>query len=477
MLRRFLPVRWVLRELGKMRTAIGLLGLCALASLAATWLPQGAAIQDYVARYGARQAWWLDFFGLTDVVRAWWFIGLLAILLASVAVCLGRNGPAALREILRRRPPRAAAQTPALRRGGSLPPKLQNNLGQASRMLRRLGYLLAHGGVLLIALGGLLTGFAGWRGVLNLRDGETDRMVLVFRGDKVTAHRLPFTLINRELDIEQFGNGMPRRFATTLQVDGKASMLVEVNHPLTVDGYTIYQATFGDGGSGVKGLGVSLRDGAMVPFGGKVHEAATLVDGTRIELLDFRPNTVESMVDENGKRLPPVDVGPSLDYLVQPPDAPARQLRSYLMHPAVLGVADAQDEDTGKVGYAPVWLGVVEPQLWPVVARLAESGFSDFTQGAGLALFKHAAGPVLARLPESRRMVAGLGVLQAVKTLRGLGLTHLVLAQDYDLKRYSGLQVAYDPGAQVFWLGAVLGALGVMLMLVGGQRLPRGRRA
>lgn len=443
---------WLLRELGKMRTAVLLLALAALASVLATWIPQSLPVQDYVAKYGAATAKLLMAVSLTDVVRAWWFVGIFGFLLLSVSVCLYRNGYGALRTMA------------SLWFTGLLSTSPPDRL----RFARRAGYLLVHGGVLLLAGGALLTGLVGWRGVLNLRENETDRMVLSFHGNSATPHRLPFEVTNKGFTVEQFANGMPKRFATDLE-SGGVRYVSEVNAPAQIGGYTFYQAGFGDGGSTIKAEGLELNGGRLVPFSGKVHEVAKLADGTKIELLDFRTNTVESMFDETGKRLPPVDVGPSLDYLVQPPDAAARQLRSYLMHPAVLGVAERQD-DNGAVIYSPVWLGVVEPQLWPVVAQLAASKHDDFTQGGGLALFKQQAAPVLAGIPESRRVAAGLGVLQAVRTVRELGLTHLIFARDYELRRYSGLQVAYDPGVWVFWLGAIAGALGVLLMVFTNRR-------
>jgi cytochrome c biogenesis protein ResB len=340
------------------------------------------------------------------------------------------------------------------------------------RLCRKVGYLLVHSGVLMVAVGALLTGLVGWRGVMNLREGESDNVVLSFHGNTATPHLLPFQVTNKGFTVEQFATGMPKRFATELERGGKR-YVSEVNHPAHIRGYTFYQAGFGDGGSTIKADGVSVygdgADGALVPFTGKVHEAATLADGTRIELLDFRTNTVESLFNEVGKRLPPVDVGPSLDYLVQPPDAGARQLRSYLMHPAVLGVAERAD-DNGAAVYTPVWLGIVEPQLWPVVSKLAAMKFDDFTTGAGLAAFKQTAAPVLETLPENKRVEAGLGLLQAVKMVRETGLTHLIFARDYTLRRYSGLQVAYDPGAMTFWVGALLGLIGVMLMVFTNRR-------
>ena len=50
---------------------------------------------------------------------------------------------------------------------------------------------------------------------------------------------------------------MPRDFASDVVVtDKKTGKVIEqtirVNHPLTVDGVTLYQASFADGGSGLK---------------------------------------------------------------------------------------------------------------------------------------------------------------------------------------------------------------------------------
>lgn len=54
---------------------------------------QGLPIQDYVAEYGVFWARVLWYTGLTDVFRAWWFVGILVFLLTSVSVCVVRNGP------------------------------------------------------------------------------------------------------------------------------------------------------------------------------------------------------------------------------------------------------------------------------------------------------------------------------------------------------------------------------------------------
>lgn len=487
-------LRKVLHALGLMRTAVLLLALSALASMAGTVVEQGLPIQDYVKAFGPFWARVLWYSGMTDVFRAWWFLGIQAILLASVSVCVVRNGPRIWRQVVK----------------GGFRGSGVTGLGWR---LNRLGYFLVHIGVLGVAVAGLVSGLAGWRGTLNLREGEADHVALVWKGVRAMPEFLPFTVANKGFAIEQYPSGMPKRYMTTLGFDcgagqgrekeGFAAMpsfvhkenlvdsvaakkngssfalraasvesavrggcvekVVEVNRPVRWGAYTFYQASFGDGGSAIKGEGINVRDGTVVPFSGHVYEAAKLNDGTRVEILDFRPFTVETMKGER-----PHDVGPSVDYLVQPPDAPARQLRAYLNYPEIVGVADGQKvggAQDGMVVYRPVLVGLRdygdtglrEGEFWRMVARVAAG--KDF---------KAVVGPVLAGVRDEKQRVAdGLAVMQAAKVVKELGLTHVLVLRDFDLKRYSGLQVAYDPAADFFWLFACVLLLGVVVMVVG----------
>lgn len=464
-------IHQVVHGMGQMRTAVVLLGLCALASMAGTLVVQGLPIQDYVAEYGVFWARVLWYSGLTDVFRAWWFVGILFFLLSSVSVCVVRNGPQIGRQM--RLPARVPAGKPALavdetqlraagfRRMGEVDGTVLWQRGT----LNRVGYFLVHIGVLGVAVAGLISGFVGWRGTLNLREGEQDKVVLVWKGMEATPVFLPFSVRNDGFEIEQYPSGMPSRYATQLRFDGGPKQVVEVNHPLRHGAYAFYQASFGDGGSEIKGKGINLADGRLVPFEGHVYEKAKLGDGTRIEILDFRPFTVETF-----KGVRPTDVGPSVDYLVQPPDDVALQLRAFLNHPGILGIADGQQvggQNDGAVIYRPVRLGAPEGSgiaaevWWRMLARV--SAGEDF---------KQVAGPELATIAdETLRIETGLQLMQAAKAARELRLSYVLLLEDFTLKRYSGLQVAHDPGATPFWLASCLLVLGVMLML--GRKFSR----
>lgn len=482
----------LLHQLGLMRSAVGLLALCALVSMVGTLIPQGLPLQDYVAVFGPVGALVLWHSGLTDVFGAWWFLAVLAVMLTSVAVCLFRNGPLIYRHIFV--PEKVPGEAHRVLWEPKEPPLLPvldlRALGfkhvavvegydvWQRGVLNRVGYFFVHIGILGIATAGLLTGLTGWRGTLNLREGETDNVALVWRGSRATPHFLPFTVTNQKFEIERYPSGMPRRYVTTLRFEGSGRaggmgllalhwgngnlvgkvMRVEVNRPVAYGAYRFYQAGFGDGGSLVRGLGLSLQDGRNVPFEGRIYDRTMLPDGTRIELLEFRPVTVEALP---GRSV--ADVGPSLDYLVQPPDAPARQLRAFLNHPDVVGVAEGEKTVAGvaTVIYRPVLLGIKDVQLWPLAARVARG--EDY---------KSVVAPVLRQIPdEQARVTAGLAVMQASRQLGDLGLTHLMVLRGFELYRYSGLQVTYDPAAPLFWVSALVLVLGVMLMM--GRRLVR----
>ena len=98
-----------------MNLAITLLVVVAVASAIGTVLQQNQAYPDYVLKFGP---FWFEAFrrlGLYDIYGAGWFVGILAFLILSTSVCLYRQVPGMLREMLRfratSRPVRCAVST------------------------------------------------------------------------------------------------------------------------------------------------------------------------------------------------------------------------------------------------------------------------------------------------------------------------------------------------------------------------------
>jgi hypothetical protein len=127
-------VRRIIRGLRSIRFAIILMALIAAASLVGTLIEQGPYNPDAaIARYGRALGLLIGLLGLNQLYSAWWFLGLLALLALSVAVC---------------------------------------TFSGARFSLRKTFTLITHASILLIVAGAILRGIAGVDGMLALEKGQ-----------------------------------------------------------------------------------------------------------------------------------------------------------------------------------------------------------------------------------------------------------------------------------------------------------------
>ena len=92
--------------------------LITVACIAGTLLPQGSQVRQYIAAHPEREGLMelLDFVGLTHVFTSSWFVGLLLLLAASLAVCSYKRYAASTR-LHGRAQGRALGSLGAMRRG------------------------------------------------------------------------------------------------------------------------------------------------------------------------------------------------------------------------------------------------------------------------------------------------------------------------------------------------------------------------
>jgi len=269
-----------LNLLRSMRFAVAILCVVAIAATTGSILEQSQPAVTYVSRYGE---FWAAFFalcGLTDVYHAWWFYTLLGFMASSTTLCLWQNTPSMLRDMRSYRENKSIAslrnldfhvefqlpeqnRTPAglasylsaqgfrykhtFTGGGSL---LAARTGSA----RRMGYLLVHGAMVLICVGGLMDGQLSYRASVTIPEGATRNSGVIQDGDKVLQQQLPFALRLKRFRIEHYANGQPKDFTSDLEIiDGATELPVtlQVNHPYTYRGVTLFQSGFADGGSQV----------------------------------------------------------------------------------------------------------------------------------------------------------------------------------------------------------------------------------
>lgn len=368
----------MLRQLARMRTAILLLALCALVSVAGTFVVQGLPPQDYLAEHGV---FWTDiilFTGLNDYVHAPWFLALWALLLLSVSMCL-----------------------------------YQQTRGRVRRLkVRNIGYLALHYGILILAVGALVTGIWGWRGTLNLRLDEPDNIVLEFNGNDVEPHHLPFTVTATDFEVQRYQDGQPRQYQTMLEAAGNVQPLA-VNHPVSVGSYTFYQASFGDAGS--------LVDLTLYRMQGPDVAAALAAGGQRWQgevygQHRFAGDVLLDVID--GHSWVPETGGPAVDMRLRTPTTEAVQVRFYQGRPLLVGVPAGPD-------------------------AFGEMQYDAFSL----------------RAPVHREQI------------QALNLPGWVVVEDIDNRHYTGLLVSYDPGFYIFWAGALLALLGIIILLTRAKKV------
>lgn len=194
------------------KTTVFLLLILAVLMVLGTLIPQGMPEFEYLKRYPSILAKAILLLGIYDIYRCWWFVGALFLLAVNISVCFVYR-----------------IWKVSLKKGS-----------------RPLGLYMVHLGLMGIVLGGLLTALFGFRGYIELEEGSgTD----VLRAGKA-KFRLPFEVYCERFEVEFWPNGTPKDFISYLTLkSGQKTLLerakVRVNHPLTFEGFTFYQSSYG----------------------------------------------------------------------------------------------------------------------------------------------------------------------------------------------------------------------------------------
>lgn len=387
--------------LRSMRFAVAVLCVVALAATIGSVLNQNQPTADYVGRYGAHWTALFRLAGLTDVYHAPWFLALLGFMATSTALCLWQRTPAMWREMRGFRAQRSRASLLRVPHHAAWPldrvsasaahPALRALAGGAGFALRqepvagaqggwvlaarcgvgrRAGYVLVHGAMVLICVGGLVDGNlplqwrlwrgdaapaplhlapqdapatarlpsngGSWRAMLTVPEGGAADSAILAAGDGYLVQPLPFEVRLKRFSLEQHANGQPRDFASEIEIrdgDRVIPLTLRVNQPASYRGVTLYQSGFDDGGSTVL---LRLGDGIERL---RIGEAAALLAGgepVTLEPIELRTVNVlaRDTLPASWKRLArpgerSVDVGPSVLLRVRDRQGQAEEWLSY----------------------------------------------------------------------------------------------------------------------------------------------------
>nr|WP_192882623.1 cytochrome c biogenesis protein ResB [Neisseria lactamica] len=399
-----------------MRFAVALLSLLGIASVIGTVLQQNQPQTDYLVKFGPFWAQIFGFLGLYDVYASVWFVVIMMFLVVSTGLCLIRNVPPFWREMKSFREKVREKSLAAMRHSVLMDVKIAPEVakrylevqGFKGKIINRedgsvliaakkgtmnkWGYIFAHLALIVICLGGLTdsnlllklgmlagrivpdnravyakdfkpesilsAGNLSFRGNVNISEGQSADVVFLNADNGMLVQDLPFEVRLKKFHIDFYNTGMPRDFASDIEVTDKATgekleRTIRVNHPLTLHGITIYQASFADGGSDLAFKAWNLGDASRKPAALKATSMRQFPldigrHKYRLEFDQFTSMNVEDMseggerekslnaalndvraVSQEGKKY--TNIGPSIVYRIRDAAGQAVEYKNYML--------------------------------------------------------------------------------------------------------------------------------------------------
>jgi len=389
--------RLLFRFLGSMNLAIMLLVAVAIASIIGTLLKQNEPYQNYLIDFGPFWHKIYQTLGLYDVYSSSWFLFLISFLVVSTCVCVIRHTPLIISQIrqfkenmpehsLKRLADHGEFQVPTnvdatkerlhtyLTQQGYRIRINKNKIAAIKGITNRLGYIFTHLAIIIICVGGLLDSKTGlklkvltgdlkietrdipashipaasrlseasssFRASVSIPEGQATNFAFIQLGNGYVLQKLPFTVELKDFRIEHYNSGQPKSFESDLVIhdplnNERLERTIKVNHPLNYKGYTIYQASFADGGSVLELLVHSLhvKDDEAFSITGAIEDKMqidTSAGVKQLELTEFRKFNIFADKDNKFK-----DHGPSFTFKLRNNDGTAREFINY-MYPVEL---------------------------------------------------------------------------------------------------------------------------------------------
>jgi cytochrome c biogenesis protein len=294
------------------KLALFLLITLAVVSIIGTVVPQGPPSPEYLQTINQNKLRLYQALGFFDMYHAWWFIALLSLLSVNLAACSARRLPGIWKTISRPAPVmdtgleaslsnlthfEARGDAAALRDRATVVLKQEfadpvcTEVGGALHLFAqkapwsRLAVYAVHLSILVIFAGAIIGSFFGYKGFVNIPEGESVAKVMARSGKEIA---LGFAVRCEKFSVAYYPGGSPKEYKSILTVleNGKPvagydRVPVIVNDPLTYKGVTFYQSSYGK--LGTHEFTLSEVDGSNPqPFTLESGGSAQLPDGSGI---------------------------------------------------------------------------------------------------------------------------------------------------------------------------------------------------
>jgi cytochrome c biogenesis protein len=278
---------------------ITLLVFTVVLSIIGTFIPQQDAARGFAQGMPPGLASFLQTMQVFDLFHSVWFFLLMLLLSLNLIVCSLNRWPLTWKQF--RGAPSSGEE--GLFRGlsperiflcdedvGTMTGRIEGFLGRKYRKIgktqekedaviicgekgrySRFAVYVVHMSVQLLILGALMGAFWGWEGYVNIGEGEKADAIDLKGGKGTKA--LPFTIRCDKFMVSFYENGAPKTYRSDLTFlkDGKTIYQgpLLVNHPVSLEGVQVYQASYGSSPDGRASLAISRggQEGKIIKVG------------------------------------------------------------------------------------------------------------------------------------------------------------------------------------------------------------------
>ncbi len=261
------------------KLTIVLLILIAILSIIGTVITQNASKAEYIQRYGIGLYEVLRFFNLFDMYHSWWFSAILLLLVINLIACSIHRFPGIWSQISHRSmelEDRMLKAMPHMERiqfqnpihwEKVIPSSLKKWFRNWNRIetekgitffsekgrYSRLGVYVTHLSILIILIGGIIGSLYGFRGYVEIFEGESVDHIFLRVRDEEVIRPLGFSMRCDDFNITYYDPQASEKHVKeyisylTIIEDGKEVLkkTVRVNYPLHYKGLAFYQSNYG----------------------------------------------------------------------------------------------------------------------------------------------------------------------------------------------------------------------------------------
>jgi len=321
------------------KLAIITLIVLAVASIFGTVIEQNQPPEKYHQIYEDWSFALMDRLNLFDMYHSWWFLLMLVLFTVNLSCCtidrfpkmlkVVRNPKTKLDESLEKTlsladrwkkkgtlPDWAATYAAALSSSFAKPTVTEEgnvvHLYAESGVASRFGVYVTHLSIVIIFVGAILGNVFGFKGYVNIPEGEAVTRVPVRGGSRMQD--LGFTVRCNAFSLETYPSGQPKAYKSDLSVieGGRevARKTIVVNDPLQHNGIWFYQSSYGQAGGATAQVAVARKDGTPMGTLALAANETVPIDGYGV----IRGVNYDQNFQGNG---------PALQVVVEKPGKPA----------------------------------------------------------------------------------------------------------------------------------------------------------